>query len=163
MWRGFGGGSEEFMTDQEKRDKEMKEFESQCKIRVAELDEYFKTHKSSDVKTREESGKYWHLRMEHVQCSHCMQDGLSMAEWDLDLMKLCIECLEHSKQLSPEMLKRWASYWACFVSDVFGEANCKIGTPYYPRYGKLAEGKEKEEWQEVVDLGCKFWELYPKE
>lgn len=148
------------MTDQEKRTKEMEDFKSWSKIRVVELDEYFKTHSSSDIKTRAEAGKYWHLRMEQVQLSEVID---KCDNYDLAMMRLCIECLEHSKNLSQEIYDWWKDYWGCYVMDVTGEAHCKVGTPYYPRYGKLAEGKEKEEYEEIIELGDKYWRLFPKD
>ena len=47
--------------------------------------------------------------------------------------------------------------------DTVGEAHCKIGTKYYPQYGALAVGEEKKQYEEIIELGHKFWDLYPKE
>ena len=45
----------------------------------------------------------------------------------------------------------------------FGEAHCKVGTQYYPQYDNLAVGDEKEQYEEIIKLGYKFWDLCPKE
>ena len=137
---------------------EEKEWQEYRKRRGVELDEYFKEHPLVDVKTQADSGKYWHLQIER----YMLATDFNSPTYDLGGMKLCIECMEHSKTLSNEVLKHWAHYWACYQMDVVGEAHCKVGTPYYPRCGELAVGKEKEEWEEIIKLGHKFWELYPK-
>jgi hypothetical protein len=138
---------------------EDKEWQEYRKKRSIELDEYFKDHHLVDVKTRADSGKYWHLQIER----YMFATDFTSPTHDLGLMKMCIECMEHSKTISEEVLKHWTHYWSCFVSDTVGEAHCKVGTQYFPRYGELAVGKEKEEYEEIIKLGCRFWELYPKE
>lgn len=67
-----------------------------------------------------------------------------------------------AKTISPEV-HAWAyDKYACTEMDFVGEAYCKVGTQYFPRYGDLAVGEEKQIWEEVIELGNRFHELRPE-
>ena len=152
------------MTDKEQRDKEIEEFQEYCKQQYPILQEKEKNFNRSAIKTWKESYEYWHnIRITMLIFNDTITDRkYSMAEYYRDAMRLCVECLEESKNISKEIHKKWYDYFACMNMDFVGEAHCKVGTPYYPTYEYLAEGEEKKIWEEIIELGSQYYELKPE-
>ena len=151
------------MTDQETRNKEMAEFKEHCRKELPLLILQEEAFDTSSIKTWEDSKKYWRLR-EHIMIFNDMicERKYPLAEYYRECMTLAVECLEQSKTISKEIQSRWYEYHMCMKMDFYGEANCKIGTEFYPKHEYLAEGEEKEIWEEIVELGYKFSQLRPE-
>ena len=144
------------MKDYKLDQQEEKEWNEYKAKRVPELQEILKKMEDDG----EINNEYWHFREKYFLLSDPCN---SLSSHYLGLMKLCVECVEHSKTVSPEILKRWMKHWECFVMDTTGDAHCVLRHPYYPQYWTPAEGQEKEEWEEIIELSYRFYDLYPKE
>ena len=157
------------MTDQEKKEiiekqnKEIEEFKEYCRQQLPILQEQERNFDRSTIKTWEDSKKYWRLR-ETIMIFNDMiiKRKYYPSEYYRDCMKLVVECLEHSKTVSEEIQANWYEHHACMEMDFVGEAHCKVGTQYFPRYGELAVGEEKKIWEEVIELGYRFHKLRPE-
>ena len=157
------------MTDQEKReiiekqDKQIAEFEEYCRRELPVLRLQEKAYVLSEIKSLEDTKKYWRLR----ETIMIFEDTITEAkyypsEYYRVCMKLAMECLNHAKTISPEV-HAWAyNKYVCMEMDFVGEAHCKVGTQYFPRYEDLAVGEEKQIWEEVIELGSQFHELRPE-
>jgi hypothetical protein len=157
------------MTDQErneiieKQNKELEKYVEYCKEQYPILEEKERTFDRAGIKTWKQSWEYWHnIRITMTIFYDSIHDrGHSMAPYYRDVMKLAIECLTESKNISEEIHERWHDYFATCNMDFVGEANCKIGTPYFPKFEELAVGEEKKIWEEIVELGNQYWDLMP--
>ena len=157
------------MTDQErseiieKQDREIAEFKEYCRRELPVLRFQEKAFVLSEIKNREDFRKYWRLRETiMVYDDMVVEAKYYPAEWYRVCMKLAIECLQHAKTISEEAHVGAYEKYACMEMDFVGEAHCKVGTQYFPRYGELAIGEEKQIWEEVIELGHKFHELRPE-
>jgi hypothetical protein len=135
----------------DEKTKKLAEFKEWSKLRIVELDDYFKLKPSKDK-------KYWHLRGEYVTLYYTVNE-LSMEDWNLDYMKLCIECLQYYRENSIEELTHWKSYWMPFVMDSCGEAHSRVGTPFYTTREKLAVGTTKEKLEQIIELAHKVYDI----
>lgn len=151
------------MTNKELWDEKIEKFEEYCKRQYPILQEKERNFDREGIKTWKESWEYWHnIRIIMLIFYDTISDReFRTVEYYRDAMKLAIECLKESKNISEEIHKKWFEYFSCCSMDFVGEAHCKIGTPYYPKYGKLAEGEEKKVWEEICELGHQYWELSP--
>jgi hypothetical protein len=61
-----------------------------------------------------------------------------------------------TKTISPEVHAWACNKYACVKMDFVGEAHCKVGTKYYPRYGDLAVGEEKRFGKKLLNLEIGF-------
>jgi hypothetical protein len=152
------------MTDQEKRDKDVEDFREHCRQQLPILRQQVEGIDPSSIKTWEDCRKYWRLRETIVIFNDmAIEREYYPAEYYRDCMNLAIECLTHAKTVSKESHERLYEKYFDMRSDFVCEAHCKVGTKYYPRWGKLAEGEEKKIWEEVIELDSKFWDLSPHE
>jgi len=137
--------------------KEYLEFEADAKIQVSELDSWFEAHPLCEVKTIEDNRVYWHNQIKRC-CLRDLNPNHGMSYYNLQQMKICIECLKHSLTISPEAFNRWKEYWWCFQMDVVGEAHCLLGHQYYLKMNMSSEDK-KEELEETIELGYQYHEI----
>ena len=148
------------MTDKENMDKEIEDFKEYCRRELPILRSQEKAYVLSEIKNLEDARKYWCLREKIMIFEDTVTEAKYYpAEYYRACMKMVIECLTHAKTISPEVHAWACNKYACVKMDFVGEAHCKVGTKYYPRYGDLAVGEEKKIWEEIIELGNRFYYL----
>lgn len=141
---------------------EIEEYKKYSQEQLPILLDQKKTFVLSNIKTLKESRAYWHIRHEILVYESIVTEyKYYPAEYYLQCMRLAVEELEHYKNISEEAWARCYDYYACMKLDFIGEANCAVGTEYYPPYYRSVGEEEKDIWRKVIELGNKCFDLRP--
>lgn len=155
--------SEAARKHREEMDRQIAEFKVYCREQLPILKAQEKAYVVSEIKTRDDFRKYWRLREQILVFEDTIiESKYYPAEWYRACMRHAVEHLKAAKEFSEEVHEHVYEHHACMEMDFCGEAHCKVGTQYFPRYGELAVGEEKEIWEEVLRLGCDYHDLMPR-